>query len=510
MYIGTLAQAHPDKPAAIRPASGETRTFRELDDRSNRLAQLLYAAGLRRGDHVAMYLENNLAFFDVNFACMRSGLYLTPINRYLPASEAAYIVDDCDARVLIASAALEQSEELGRLSPRCEVMLSVGGALAGFEDFETAIARFPADRLDQEWLGAQMLYSSGTTGKPKGIKRPLLELSPVSGNAAVTTVTGMFGVDETSVYLCPAPLYHAAPSGFTAGTILSGGTVILMDRFDEEEALALIERYRVTHSQWVPTMFVRFLKSDPQIRQKYDLSSHKYAIHAAAPCPVEVKRQMIDWWGPIIWEYWSSTEGAGFTRISCEEWLAHPGSVGRAMAPIHICDDAGAELPPGESGTIYGETIYGIPASYHKDEGKTLASSHPLNPNWRTVGDIGYLDDEGFLYLTDRKAFMIISGGVNLYPQQIEDVLALHPKVADVAVIGVPNDELGEEVKAVVQPAPGVDPSEGLADEIKAYVRERLGKQLTPRSVDFTAELPRLPTGKLYKKALRDQYWAKA
>ena len=510
MYIGSLAQSHPGKPAAIRPATGETRSFRELDDRSNRLARLLHAAGLRRGDHVAMYLENHLAFFDVNFACMRSGLYLTPINRYLPAEEAAYIVDDCDARVLIASAALDQSEELGRLAPRCEVKLSVGGALPGFEDFDTALTRHPAERLEQEWLGAQMLYSSGTTGRPKGIKRVLAEVSPEGGNPAVQRVTGMFGVDGTSVYLCPAPLYHAAPSGFTAGTILAGGTVILMDRFDEETALSLIERHHVTHSQWVPTMFVRFLKADPGLRTKYDLSSHKSAIHAAAPCPRDVKRQMIDWWGPIVWEYWSSTEGAGFTRISSEEWLAHPGSVGRAMAPIHICDDEGAVLPPGEPGTIYGESIYGDLFAYHKDDGKTLSATHPLHANWRTVGDVGYLDDEGFLYLTDRKAFMIISGGVNIYPQQIEDVLALHPKVADVAVIGVPNEELGEEVKAVVQPAPGIEPSAALAEEIGAYVRERLGKQLTPRSVDFTDALPRLPTGKLYKKALRDQYWTNA
>ena len=507
-YIGTLAQAHPDKPAAIRPATGETRTFRELDDRSNRLAQLLHAAGLRRGDHVAMYLENNLAFFDVNFACMRSGLYLTPINRYLPADEAAWIVDNCDARVLVASAALDQSEALGRLAGRCEVKLSVGGALPGFEDFDAAIALYPAERLAQEWLGSQMPYSSGTTGKPKGIKRPVQEVSPETGNAAVTRITDMFGVDEQSVYLCPAPLYHAAPSGFTSGVILSGGTVILMDKFEEEAALSLIERFRVTHSQWVPTMFVRLLKADAELRAKYDLSSHSRAIHAAAPCPRDVKRAMIDWWGPILEEYWSSTEGAGFTRISSAEWLTHQGSVGRAMgAPIHICDDEGNELPAGEPGTIYGEAIGGSGFSYHKDEGKTVSTSHPLHPEWRTVGDIGYLDDEGYLYLTDRKAFMIISGGVNIYPQQIEDALALHPKVADVAVIGVPNDELGEEVKAVVQPAPGVAPSEQLANEIKDYVRERLGRQLTPRSVDFTEELPRLPTGKLYKKALRDRYW---
>jgi long-chain acyl-CoA synthetase len=330
----------------------------------------------------------------------------------------------------------------------------------------------------------------------------------VGGNRVVSGITDMFGIDENAVYLCPAPLYHAAPTGFAGGTILSGGTVILMDKFEEETALSLIERYRVTHSQWVPTMFVRMLKADPVIRSKYDLSSHRCAVHAAAPCPPEVKRQMIAWWGPIIEEYWSSTEGAGFTRISSAEWLAHPGSVGRSMgATLRICDDAGNELPPGEPGTIYGEAMTGG-FTYHKDDGKTLSTSHPVHSNWRTVGDIGYLDEEGYLYLTDRKAFMIISGGVNIYPQQIENVLALHPKVADVAVIGVPNEMLGEEVKAVVQPAPGITADANLADEIMHFVRERLGKQLTPRSVDFTEALPRLPTGKLYKKALRDPYWA--
>ncbi|MGE3692617.1 MAG: acyl-CoA synthetase [Novosphingobium sp.] len=509
MYIGTLAQSHPGKPAAIRTATGEQRTFGELDARSNRLAQLLHAAGLRRGDHVAMFVDNCLEFFDIAFACMRSGLYLTAVNRYLPAAEAAWIVDDCDARVLIASAALKESGELGRLSPRCEVKLAVAGDMPGFEPFEEAIARYPAERLSEEWLGALMLYSSGTTGKPKGIKRPLAEVSPELGNPGVTNITNMFAVDETSIYLCPAPLYHAAPAGFTQGTILSGGTVVLMDRFDEEQALALIERYRVTHSQWVPSMFVRMLKADPALRSRYDLSSHRCAIHAAAPCPQQVKRAMIDWWGPILWEYWSSTEGAGFTRIDSEEWLAHPGSVGRAMAPIHICDDEGREQPPGTPGTIYGEAIHGAPFSYHKDEGKTLSVTHPNHPAWRTVGDIGYVDEDGWLYLTDRKAFMIISGGVNIYPQQIEDALALHPKLADVAVIGVPSEDLGEEVKAVVQPAPGVEPGEELAEEIRVYVRERLGKLMTPKSVDFMDELPRLPTGKLYKGALREKYWGK-
>lgn len=508
MHLGSFAKTQPDKFAAVLPATGDSRTYRQLDERTNRLAQLLRANGLRTGDHVALYIENNLAFYDVVGACLRAGLYITPVNRYLPASEAAYIVDNCDAKALIASAALQPSEELGRLCPRCDVKLSVGGAVAGFEEFEAAIARYPATPIADEHVGSLMLYSSGTTGKPKGIRRPLPDQAPEKGNPAMRSTGAMFGFDENTVYLNPAPLYHSSPAGFSSGVIQAGGTVVVMDRFDPEEALRLIEAHKVTHSQWVPTMFIRMLKLPDAVRTRYDLSSQRCAIHAAAPCPVEVKRQMIEWWGPVIEEFYSSTEQAGFARISSSEWLAHPGSVGRdANAPFHICDEEGRELPVGEPGIIYGESPSGIQFVYHKDDGKTVGASHPDHPKWRTVGDVGYVDDEGFLYLTDRKAFMIISGGVNIYPQQIEDALALHPKIADVAVIGVPNTELGEEVKAVVQPASGIAPSEALAQEIQDFVRERLGRQLTPRSVDFTDALPRLPTGKLYKKGLREQYW---
>jgi len=511
VYLGSYALTQPDKPAAIRPATGETVTFGQLDARSNQLAQLFHARGLRRGDHVALFLENHLAYFDVIWACMRSGLYLTPINRYLSAPEAAYIVDDCDAKALIASAALEQSAELGRLAARCEIKLAVGGPVDGFADYEAALAGQPAEKLAQEWLGAFMLYSSGTTGRPKGIRRPLPEASPEAGNPQMKFMGDLFGFDASTVYLAPAPMYHSAPVGYSSGVIQAGGTVVLMDRFDAETALQLIERHRVTHSQWVPSMFIRLLKLDPAVRGRYDLSSHRCAIHAAAPCPIEVKRRMIAWWGPILEEYYSSTETAGLAVIRSSEWLEHPGSVGRARGkPFHICNEAGEELPPGEPGLIYGEAPTGVRFAYHKDAEKTLAATHPSNPNWVTVGDVGYLDEEGYLYLTDRKAFMIICGGVNIYPQQIEDALALHPKIADVAVIGVPNPDLGEEVKAVVEPAPGVEPSEALGQEIMDFVRAKLGRQLTPRSVDFVEALPRLPTGKLYKKALRDRYWGEA
>ncbi|HEX7872641.1 MAG TPA: acyl-CoA synthetase, partial [Sphingobium sp.] len=482
-----------------------------LDDRSNQLAQLLHAEGLRPGDHVALYLENTLTYFDVVWACIRSGLYLTPINWHLSPAEAAYIVDDCDAKVLIGSAAIPSTVELGRLSPQCAIKLSVGGAVEGFRDFDAAVAQQPGRKLDEEWLGTTMVYSSGTTGKPKGILRPLWNMHPDRGSPAIQFVAEAFGFGPDMVYLSPAPLYHGAPLASTMATTQAGGTVVMMERFDAEEALRQIERYKVTHSQWVPTMFIRMLKLPEEVRRQYDLSSQRCATHAAAPCPVDVKRQMIAWWGPVIEEYYSSTESVAFTKINSAEWLAHPGSVGRSPnKSILVCDDEGNVLPAGQSGMVYGEPTGGAAFVYHKAQDKTGSSAHPTQPNLRTVGDVGYLDEDGYLYLTDRKAFMIISGGVNIYPQQIEDALALHPKVADVAVIGVPNAELGEEVKAVVEPAPGVEPSDALAQEIKDFVTERLGKQLTPRSVDFMDALPRLPTGKLYKKALRDRYWGDA
>ncbi|KHK89867.1 acyl-CoA synthetase [Novosphingobium malaysiense] len=511
MYIRDTAMQHPDKAAAIRPATGETRSYRELEERSNRLAHLLRAKGLTRGDNVAIYLENTLDFFDVVLAGMRTGLYITPINRHLPASEAAYIVDNCDAKALVASAALKDSEELGRLCSHCPVKLSAGGDVPGFEALEKAIAGYPAEPVDNESLGSFMLYSSGTTGRPKGIKRPLPEGDPSAGHPGSIATAQMWNMDAETVYLSPAPLYHAAPAGYTAAVMQGGGTVVVMDKFDAELALSLIDTHHVTHGLFVPTMFVRMLKLPPDVRARYDMSSLRCAIHAAAPCPIDVKRQMIEWWGPVIEEFYSSTEMAGFTRISSEEWLAHPGSVGRSQGlPFHICDDEGRELPIGEPGAIYGEVPELRKFSYHKDEEKTQGATHPEHPLWRSIGDVGYLDEDGYLYLTDRKAFMIISGGVNIYPQQIEDALALHPKVADVAVIGVPNEDLGEEVKAIVEPAEGVEPTPALAEEIRTFVEAKLGRQLTPRSVDFIDEMPRLATGKLNKKVLRAPYWEKA
>jgi len=508
MYPGVYAKSQPDKAAVIQASTGEVLTYRMLDERSNQLAHVLHAAGLRPGDHLALFLENHLKYFEVVWACLRSGVYCTPINRHLSASEAAYIVDNCGAKVLIASAALEQSAELGQLSPGCSLKLSIGGALEGFTEYDAATAAQPKGPIAAERLGLLMLYSSGTTGKPKGILRPLPERDVTQGSPTFQILVDLHDFTSDTVYLSTAPLYHAAPIGYSCATIQSGGTTIMMDKFEAETALQLIEQYQITHAQWVPTMFIKLLKLPEAVRKQYNVSSLKSAFHAAAPCPVDVKRQMIEWWGPVIDEYYSSTEGAGMAFITSEEWLQHPGSVGRARGkPFHICDEDGNELPPGQPGLIYGEPAAGSNFVYHKDTEKSRAAGHPTNPALISVGDIGYLDEDGYLFLTDRKAFMIISGGVNIYPQQIEDVLALHPKLTDVAVIGVPNEELGEEPKAVVQLAPGVEPSAELVEEIKAFVRGKLGTQLVPRTVDFIDELPRTPTGKLNKKDLQAKYW---
>jgi fatty-acyl-CoA synthase len=507
MYLGDHAQRDPDKAALIHAATGTTTSYGELDGRSNRLAHLLRAHGLKRGAHIALLMENNPRFLEVIWAALRAGLYVTAINRYLTPDEAAYIVNDCDAEALVTSYAMrDTARTLAHLIPNCRVHLMADGVIEDWIGYETATADLPSTRIADESLGDTMLYSSGTTGRPKGIKRPLL---PPPGFAAWRHRGTMaaYGFSPETTYLSPAPLYHAAPLAYVLGVHFFGGTVVMMDSFDAAASLAHIERYRVTHSQWVPTMFVRLLRLTDEERSRHDLSSHRVAIHAAAPCPIEVKRQMIDWWGPILHEYYAGTEGNGTTRIDSKAWLERPGSVGRAAVGIlHICDDDGTELPPGEAGTIYFERDE-MPFAYHKDPEKTRAAQHPQHPTWSALGDIGYVDADGYLYLTDRKAFMIISGGVNIYPQIIEDALILHPQVADVAVFGVPNPEMGEEVKAVVELTPGQKPSAALAEELTVFARTRIAAYMVPRSIDFIDAMPRLPTGKLYKRVLKDRYW---
>jgi fatty-acyl-CoA synthase len=506
MYPGHWAGVKPITDALVNTDTNESLSWAALNDRSNQIAQLLHARGLRSGDHVALLMENHLDYFTIAWAAFRSGLYLTCINRYLTAEEAAYIINDSGSQVLFTSTALSSAVPLLNLIPNCLHRICKG-PLAGYEEFDTLVEAHPATPLAEEPMGDSMLYSSGTTGHPKGIKRPLTGKSVHEGIPGLERANP-YGMDEHTRYLSPAPLYHAAPFGYCMRTLALGGSVYMMERFDPERALQHIEQYRITHSQWVPTMFIRMLKLEPSVRTRYDLSSHRCAIHAAAPCPVEVKHQMMDWWGPILWEYYAGTERNGHTVIGPEEWLAHPGSVGRARSGIlHICDEDGTELPTGEAGLIYFEQPSRT-FEYHNAPDKTSSATHPQHRSWTSLGDVGYVDEEGYLYLTDRKAFMIISGGVNIYPQEIEDALILHDKVADVAVFGVPNSEFGEEVKAVVQPLPGVLANDDLAAELEAFAREHLAGYKVPRSIDFMEELPRLPTGKLYKRVLKDKYWS--
>ena len=512
MYPGHWAKLQPDHAAVIDVSSDEVLTYQQLDEQSNQLAQLLYDRGLRKGDHLSIFMDNHLAYFVVSWAALRSGLYLTTVNRYLTGEEAAYIVDNSESQVVIAAANLaEVSKVLPQLTPNCHSYLAVGGEIDGFESYEEAIANQSTLPLENEPAGSFMLYSSGTTGRPKGILRPLPD-GDIS--AAINPTGGLLAMiwqfNEEVVYLSPAPLYHSAPIGFCTGVQSLGGTVVMMRRFDEVGALEAIEKYGVTHSQWVPTMFTRMLKLPEEHRTQFDLSTHQVAIHAAAPCPVEVKRQMFEWWGPILYEYYGGTELNGFTTVGPQEWLDHPGTVGKSiLGTIHICDEDGEELPTGEPGIVYFE-LPEMPFEYLKDKAKTKDAQHPSHPNWSALGDVGYIDDDGYLYLTDRATFMIISGGVNIYPQEIEDVMIMHDQVLDVAVIGVPNQEMGEEVKAVVQLLDGLEASEAAAEDILNWTRERIAHYKAPRSVDFRDELPRLPTGKLYKRLLKDEYWGKS
>lgn len=506
MYPGVHGKNTPNKPAYLMAASGRVVTYRELDERSNQGAHLLRSLGLRRGDHIALCMENNEHYHQICWAAQRSGIYYTAVSSRLTTPEAEYIVDDCDARVFISSREkAELARELLGKCPKLIARYAVNGDVSGHESWETAIAKQPTTPIADESEGGPMLYSSGTTGRPKGVKHPLSEVpigQPVPG--LLSLILGLYKATPESVYLSPAPLYHSAPLGFTMTMLRVGATVVVMEHFDAEQALALIERHRVTHSQWVPTMFVRMCKLPEALRAKYDVSSLRVAIHAAAPCPVEVKEKMIAWWGPVLFEYYAGTEGQGFVAIDSEQWLQHKGSVGRALnAKLHILDDEMKELPTGEVGTIYFES--NATYSYHKDPAKTASAKSPQG--WSTLGDVGYVDADGWLFLTDRKAFMIISGGVNIYPQETENCLIGHPSVTDCAVLGVPNEEFGEEVKAVVQPHSMADAGPELERELIEWCKARISHLKCPRSVDFMEELPRHPTGKLYKRLLKDRYW---
>jgi long-chain acyl-CoA synthetase len=501
------ARTAPDKPACIMAGSNEVVTYRQLDERSNQGAHLFRSLGLRRGDVVALWLENHPRYLEIVWATQRAGLYVVCISSKASAAEVEYIVNDCDAKLFIASIGMGSAAD--DVSPLLSQRLRyiVGGARASYTAWEPAQSAMPNTPIADESAGVDMLYSSGTTGRPKGVKTPL-PVEPIDTSTLLTGIAqALYGFSAQSVYLSPAPLYHAAPLRWCMTVQRLGGTVIVMERFDAETALALIERHRIDCAQWVPTHFVRLLKLPPHVRAKYDVSSLKVAVHAAAPCPIPIKEQMLDWWGPVLYEYYAGTEGNGMTLISPTEWLGKKGSVGRAVVgEIMICDEHGEPLPPLTEGTVY--FAGGREFEYHNAPEKTANARNRYG--WTTLGDVGYLDPEGYLFLTDRKAFMIISGGVNIYPQEIENLLVTHPKVMDVAVFGAPDEEMGEKVVAVVQLVDVTDAGAKLAEELLAFARAHLSHVKVPRLIDFTPELPRHPNGKLYKRLLRDAYWGKS
>jgi acyl-CoA synthetase (AMP-forming)/AMP-acid ligase II len=500
--IADHAISAAESPALII-AGGETVSFGELLARSQRLAAMLHSAGLRRGDGVALVLPNRAEFFEITWGCQLSGLYYTAVNTHFTPDEVAYVIDDSDAKAVFIDASMSDlATHLHRANAAVGVHVAVGGDLAGWQSYDDAVATAgdPPPVSD----GSEMLYSSGTTGRPKAVRRPL----PTDGNGSwAQSVLEMalihkYGMSPDSVYLSPAPMYHAAGVNYTMAVNRVGAAAIIMRKFDAETVLRLIETHRVTHAQFVPTMFVRMLKLPKAVREKYDVSSLRCVIHAAAPCPVDVKHAMMKWFGPIIHEYYGGTEGFAGTTIGPDEWLAHPGSVGIPTSPVHVVGEDGEELPVGQSGELYFE---GGPAfEYFKDPAKTASVSN--DRGWRSLGDMGYVDEAGYMYLTDRSTFMIVSGGVNIYPQEAENLLVMHPKLVDAAVFGVPNDEFGEEVKAVVQPVDGVTPGPDLEAELIEYCRAHLAGYKCPRTVEFDI-LPRDPNGKLYKRRIRERYW---
>jgi len=504
MHLTELAREHGDKPAVIMADSGATLSYAELERQSNKVAHLFRARGLRPGDHIAVLMENRLEFFPVVWAAQRCGLFYTPVNWHLTADEAAYVVADCGARLLVSSSGLEEvAAAAARSAPALRGRLTVGSPVPGVETLADAAAPMPDTPVSGELEGYYMLYSSGTTGRPKGIL-PAMTGQPFGTGLNIDhTMKNVFGFSSATVYLCPGPLYHGAPIGWSLGTMRNGGTAIVMERFDAAQALLLIERHRVTHGNFVPTMFVRMLKLPEAERAAFDLSSLELLVTAAGPISVQVKQQMIDWLGPIMTEFYAGSEGNGFCVIDSPTWLDHRGSVGKPiLGEVHICSDDGHELPAGQIGTVWFSGTRRF--SYHNDPAKTADVYN--DKGWSTLGDMGSVDADGFLYLADRRTDLILAGGVNIYPREIEDALALHPAVADIVVFGVPDEEMGQRVHAVVQPAvPGAGSPE-LAAELIDFCRSRIARYKSPRTVSFDDELPRLPSGKMLRRLLIDRY----
>ena len=503
-HISKTAATSPDKPAIIMAASGEVVTYKQLDDVANQSAHLFRQLGLQTGDHICLMMENCREFLEIYMGVMRCGLIVTPVNAHLKLEEFRYIVENSAAKMLICSDRYrETGRDLASAMPDVKHFYCAQGGCDVLGDWAAECASQPTTPIDDQARGGTMMYSSGTTGHPKGILNMPEDVSLEDLHPAVVGMARAFGFDQDTVFLSPGPLYHSAPIGYCEMSLNQAATIVVMEKFDALQALALIEQYKVTHSLWVPIMFIRLLKLPESERNRYDLSSMNVAVHAAAPCPVEVKEAMINWWGEIIFEFYAGTEGAGSTAIDSRDWLSHKGSVGRAaLGAIHVLDDEGNELPPNEIGQVYFESDSKF--EYFGEAEKTRGAYN--SAGWATLGDVGYLDEEGYLYLTDRKNFMIISGGVNIYPQEIENCLILHEKVADVAVLGVPNEEFGEEVCAVVQPAVGVTVGDGIAKELIDWCRDRISHVKSPRQLHFIDELPRLENGKLYKRWLIENY----
>ncbi|MGI4880033.1 MAG: acyl-CoA synthetase [Janthinobacterium lividum] len=504
------AERSPDRAAAIMSDTGETLTYGDLESVANAGAHLLRGLGIENGDTIAIWLPNTLRYFEIYWAAQRAGLYIAPISTALTAEEAAYILGDCGAKLLVTSARVGAAADLLANYrdglPVVRNIFWVDEELSGAVSWHAARSSEPATPIADEQAGFHMVYSSGTTGRPKGVRLPLTGGPATAEHDLAIRQRTTYGVGEGTVFLSPAPLYHTAPLAFTTTAQRLGATTVILPKFDPEAALRAIERFHVSFTQMVPTMFIRLLRLPAETRARYDLSSLRTVLHAAAPCPVEVKHRMIEWLGPIIEEYYGGSEGNGATYITSAEWLRKPGSVGRASwGVIHVCDEAGLELPAGEPGLIYFEG--GWDFEYLNDPGKTRDARNALHPSWSTLGDIGYVDSDGYLFLTDRKSFMIISGGVNIYPQEVENLLSVHPKVADAAVIGIPDAEMGESVKAIVQPLDWADATPAFAEELIAYCRQHVAGFKVPRSIDFDRELPRHDTGKLYKRLIRDRYW---
>lgn len=502
MYPGEWAKKCPEKIAVVDSVTGDALSYSELDSKSNQLAHFFRAQGIEKGDHIALFGKNDIKFFEISWAAFRSGIYLTPVNCLLKSDEVSYIVNNSNASLVICDKRLEDicKPILSDINSSIN-KISFNGHIDGYENYEDVLGEYSEEPLEDQPKGTYMFYSSGTTGRPKGVKWPLPDEQIGEDSAHFLFHRELWSFDEDTISICSSPLHHAAPAYMAMTTHAFGGTLVMMPKFDAEEALRVIEKYRVTHGQWVPTQFIRMHKLPEKTKARYDLSSMKFALHAAAPCPVELKEKMFDWWGPVFYEYYSGSEGVGMTHARPEEWLKFPGTVGKPlMGTLHICDEDGTELSIGEIGKVYFESDHEF--TYHQDEKKRQNAQHPDSQNWTSLGDIGYVNEEGYLFLTDREQFLIISGGVNIYPREVEDTLVMRDDILDVAVIGVADDEMGEQVKALIQLAPGTLETESLEDEMIQYCRSRIAHYKCPRSIAFVASLPRSDSGKLVKRYL--------